>query len=463
MPKDKPSSTPKTVAHVPGYDFRFNTLSYLNTIDSQTYKFLGPFNPQFIPLTVKKIMRKDGQLGLGLTVIKAPIIGDRYYVECRDERIAAWTQAWFDKLRVELLFKALNCLDFGFQAFEPIWTVQDLNYQINGEWHTRRNSVYYRKFNDLDPSWIKMRYDKKGRFTGLDVNQDDYAFAEKTVHLNLTQSFVCTFREEFGNLYGTSLLDNAYIFWYWCNQAYLMANRYLQNRGEPPMIGYAPQDSDVRVGEGEDARMLNALHYMGQVMAAVRGTGGGNLALPSEMYVDETGKLIGRKFDIKLLEDSSRGELFGTHIAHLQIMKLHSLLILPTAVDQGKGAPYGATEQHTATFLTTIDLIADMLLDCLNKYVIWKPAFYEFGENSPRPVLKRTGLSRDNRELLGNIIEKILMIERSKDFAGPEFSEAVDFIKTLERLNVPANYQKAQQIEVSKRIPTAVKEPANAV
>jgi hypothetical protein len=433
-----------TMPHLPSLNQNYvSGLGWLTENKIGMYRFLGPYTPDAIPIAVKKKMRRDSQLAFGLTAIKAPIIGDKYYIDCKSKIIKAETQSWFEQNRVDLLWKTLRAADFGFQAIGLGWENTRLDYSIDGKIHTNRNAYQITHFQDYDPSLVEILINKNtGKFEGISYKEKDW---QEPVILTKEQVFVYTFLEEFGNMYGIALLEFGYNPWYWGNQTYLMANRYIENKGEPPIVGFAPTRTNIQLGTAAGSNLINAIHYMGQQLVALRGTGGGNVVLPSDHYMDETGKPVGRKFDVKLLEDNRRADLFIDMINQYETMKLRSLWIPPRHVDASdKTGSYGAAEQQTETAMTFLDFIADLVVQALNTYVIWQPAYYEHGPNAPRPYLRRVGISDRNSALFKDIIQNMLLIERSNDFQGQALHEMIDKTKLLERENVPVDWQAIQ-------------------
>jgi len=231
---------------------------------------LGAFSPGEVTHAVRKRMRRDGQIALGLAAIKAPLMGVTWWVECEDAAVAALVEAVLKPLWRELMRSSLNAIDFGFQAHEKVWAIRPLVVtDRDGRRHRFEQAAVLRALRDLDPEYVTMLADETGRFAGF-----QYGREEDGVVVPAEKAYVVTVGKEWGNLYGASRLDPAYEPWYWASVMYMFCNRYFERKADPAVVATGPAEERV------DAfgTATYALEHLDRLAANLRS--GGTVTLP---------------------------------------------------------------------------------------------------------------------------------------------------------------------------------------
>ncbi len=381
---------------------------------------LGPFSPESVPLSVKKRMRRDPQIRLGLNIIKAPILALDFWVEGDDGEISAFVEAALRPIWRSLLRSSLNAVDFGFQAHEKVWKLGGL--VVDGPGGQRRYSdvFLYKKIKDLDPAEVALLADERGDYAGFRQGEIEVA-AEKT--------FVMTAGREWGNLYGRSRLDFAYESWYWAAIMYMFCNRYFERKGDPPILGRAPAEERL----DKDGATINTLDEAATVISNLKA--GGTAVFPDER--DEAGNL---RWDFQYLLDDKRADQFLRYIEHLAVMKLRALLVPERVLTQDTSTgSYAMARAHTETFLLSEEILLQESLDHINKYLVPQLVEYNFGPDSGSFQVRTSGLSRTNLEILKDVLLRLF----DDDGAGPgqRLRDIIDISKVLEELDIPKKMQ----------------------
>jgi hypothetical protein len=375
---------------------------------------LGPYRPGQVGVGVKKRMRLDPQIALGLAAIKAPVMHvtreGGWWIEGGNEDVVAVVAEVMRPLVRPLFRSCLHAVEFGHQAHEKVWERRSVGPQ----------RVYgYRKLKALEPGTFELYADEHGRYAGLrQPHMDAPIPPEKT--------FVMTLDKEWGNLYGRGRLDAAYEPWYWSSVVYLFANRYFERKADPVLRAYGPPEVRVDPATGAEEHALDSLN---DTLASLRGSG--SVALPDER--DEHGN---RRWDVDYLLDDQRGEMFRSYLEHLDAKKLRALFVPERSLTQdGRVGSHAAARQYADTFLLMeAGLLAD-LVGQVNTHVIRPLIEVNFGpaalEEGVRLVT--AGIRRENEEILADVLRLVIEAEKSSGVTA----ELIDRLKLLERLNVP--------------------------
>jgi len=377
---------------------------------------LGPFSPESIPLSVKKRMRRDPQIRLGLNIIKAPIMALDFWVEGDDGEIAAFVEAALRPIWRLLLRSSLNAVDFGFQAHEKVWKLSEL--VVDGPGGRRRYSdiFLYKKIKDLDPAEVALLADERGDYAGFRQGEIEVA-AEKT--------FVMTSGREWGNLYGRSRLDFAYEPWYWAAIMYMFCNRYFERKGDPPILGRAPAEERL----DKDGAAINTLDEAATVISNLKA--GGTAVFPDER--DEAGNL---RWDFQYLLDDKRADQFLRYIEHLEVMKLRALLVPERVLTQDTSTgSYAMARAHTETFLLSEENLLQEILDHINKYLVPQLVEYNFGPGRGSFQVRTRGLSTGHLEILKDVL--LRLFDNDEAAPGERLKDLIDISKVLEELDIP--------------------------
>jgi len=414
-------------------------------ITAVTAAYVGPYNPAGAGVEVKKRMRLDPQIALGLAAIKAPVMNvtrdGSWWIEGGSEDVRRLVTELVRPLIRPLFRSCLNAVEFGHQAHEKVWELRaldgarraasdrsdrsDASDKPDGSDRARRGAAgafyTYRKLKDLEPGTFEFFADEHGRYAGLrQPHMDGPIPPEKT--------FVMTLNKEWGNLYGRGRLDAAYEPWYWSSIIYMFANRYFERKADPVIKAHGPAEIRPNPETGAEENTLDALN---DSLASLRSSG--SIALPDER--DEHGD---RRWDVEYLLDDQRGEMFRKYIEHLDAKKLRALFVPERSLTQdGSVGSQAAARQYADTFLLMEAGLLQDIVGQVNAFVLRPLVEVNFGPAALDDGLRlaTTGISRQNEEILADVLR--LAVEAEKN--GGAFAELIDRMKLLEQLNVPVN------------------------
>jgi hypothetical protein len=342
-------------------------------------------------------MRLDGQVSAGLSVIKLPVMSRRYQVIADSDEVAGIAKKALESVWRDLVRGTLLALDYGFVVLEKVWA-QDEN-----------GTLVYARFKDPDLESLELEVDDRGNFVGVSQQPGRRIHAEK--------AFLYTHRLEHGNLYGTSRLRPAYPYWRTKEIIYLFLNRYLERKGNPPVVvKYPPRVKPSDTGPQADKNAKAALELGAKLLE--------NSAVAVPHDTDSHGH---QTWEVSYLEDDPRVAMFLEYIEHLNKMILRSLFVPDRVFTQdGETGSFALAKVHADIFLMSEEgLIADIEA-AVNEQIVRPFAEYNFGPGERcRVVIERFG--EDDREVLRDVF--LRMVESGE--ARPAADEVA------ERLGVP--------------------------
>ncbi|HRU06656.1 MAG TPA: hypothetical protein P5137_12880 [Candidatus Brocadiia bacterium] len=347
-------------------------------------------------------MAEDPQIGLGLELVKAPLYGAAWTVECESDEIAEFLTAEMKRLWRGALRTCLAAVEFGFSPHEKLWEI--------GEDGRAR----VKQLKDLDPKRTVILRDESGQFAGV-RHGDAVVPAEKCL--------IFSHWKRWGNLYGTPRTRRVQQYWLWGKNVYELMNRYLHRRAIPPIVGYGPNE----MRQGDNGVEENALKTMMQALRALKSAG--IVTLPAE-YGDD-GKPL---WSVSLLADTEqRAADFLKAIEHYETMKLRGMLVPDRVATQGATGAYSVAEAHTETFLMLEDQLLFDLLDTFNTYLLPQMVLFNFGPGAPPARMTSDGLNRETRTVMRELVEKLL----ANSLTGELVHDAVDVIQVLKGAGAP--------------------------
>ena len=383
---------------------------------------------------LRKRMRKDPQIALGLSAIKAPIMAafDSIKVNCKDPIIRGFVQHSLMNMHGGLLrravYSALRSLEFGFINHEKVWqNGVDVEFEIkdSDDGSSRAikmsNSTILEDVCDLDPEYTEVLVDgKTGVYTGLRYAYDQTLKAEKT--------WLVTHDKEFGHLLGTAVIDNSHNAWYWCDIMYLFCNRYYERKASPPIKGRAPA-----VVEDNNGEPIPGVDLFGQMLESLISEG--VIVLPSELNEGQTGQKGQFAWDCEYMIDDKRGEMFIRYIEHLQTLKLRGILLPEMVVERGADAgTFGMAKAHTDTFVEMLTLILEEVLQHINRWLIPDLVMHNFGPNAPPCTIETLVKIGERKDLLEEILLEVIKAEGKAGVV--DAARLVDLITLMRQLNI---------------------------
>ena len=324
-------------------------------------------------------MRLDGQVAAGLAVIKLPIQSRTFAVVGDDRDVAAFVERVLGRVWRNLIRATLTAVDYGFAVLEKVWEVDDDGF------------VVYKTFKDPLPDSLELEVDEYGSYAGVRQFPGLRVPKEK--------AFLYTHRLEHGNLYGLSRLRPAYPFWRTKEIIYLFLNRYLERKGNPPVIvKYPPRLAGTGAGDPAGDTYGREALALGKKLLE-------NSAVALPHLHDEHGEDL---WEVGYLEDAPRVGMFLDYIEHLNKMILRAMFIPEKLITQdGAAGSYALAKVHADMFLLSEEgLVAD-LEEHFNRFIVQPLVAYNFGPGA-RAEIRLERFDAASRELLRDVFMQML-------------------------------------------------------
>ena len=390
-------------------------------------QFLGPRSPECVPDRIRKLMRLDGQISLGMLAVKAPFYGITFHATGGSARAQALLRSVLleNPVLSGVLTTILNALDFGRSVGEIVWQREDVALDPDGSGgplpaSTLVRAYTIRKVEPLDPETTEVYADEFGEFAGVHANG---------VELPPSRCLLSIHQREFKSLAGQSVLDRAYPYWYDCVLNVLDLNRYLHSKGNPPLIASAPNEHRKDESTGTAYHCMDVLNS-----ALVALKGGGICSIPDER--DEKGN---PRWSIATLDVKDRAEQFLSAINRNEDMKLRALGVPEKTVTQNSSVgSFAMSDAHVDMFLSALEVIKDCtVVEAMNDLAA-RIVRYNFGDDEPLPRVEATELSRVKYEVLVELLKSTLNVPHTTS-DGKTYTAAslLDVPKILRAVNAP--------------------------
>jgi hypothetical protein len=362
-------------------------------------------------------MRKDPTIALARLMVRSPIIASSWTVERDDaslQPIADTISSQLIPLRFRFLEAASQGLiDFGWQAFEKVWTVKDGVFVI-------------KKLKPLMQDITEVRVDiNTGELIGLFNGTD-----EDRVELDLFDTLLLNINTECDYLYGASYMANA-------EKAYdssinIMRSADIYDKkvaGAHWVIRFPDGGSSLYDGvetnnEVIARRLLEALESSG------------SFAIPHKI-LDTIEQLSGtspQAWQIELIESSGSGANFEERLLRCDREKVRAFGVPERSILEGQFGTKAEADSHADFALLGIDLLNQSIVEQLNIQLVNQILRINYGDDMQNRVyLKAQPLSDTSISYLRQLYTQILS---SPDGFITELAQLdVDAIR--DRLQIP--------------------------
>ena len=346
-------------------------------------------------LTTYRRMRADPTVALARAVATAPIMSAKYSVEAvkgvPDDRIE-FVREEIDPIWPTLIKDMLLALDFGFQAFEKVWMVNEAG------------RLVYRKIKPLNPDDTEITVvENTGTFAGI---------KQKDVQLGVPESFVYTHDMMWGNYYGRSRHENireqAWHPWIQVNER---AGKYAAKvAGVIPMIEYP-------VGESQDAAGQTVSNFtVAQRILTELGNANG-VAMPNTLseYMGDLLRAGAKAEDLKawrisfLEAKGQHGGDFTDMLRYYDSQKMRGWLVPERVALEGQFGTKAEAGVQTGTALTVATLTLRDVIRHINWYIVNPLLVYNYGREAENGVyLTHAGLDPAVAALFDKLVTNVL-------------------------------------------------------
>jgi len=324
-----------------------------------------------------RIMLSHPTVALVRASVFSPILASSWTFECDGERAPAEAQdllqRTFERRRQTLLMDCLRCLDFGFQAFEPVYETDSEGY------------IAVMRCKPLLPELTMIEVDAGGNTTGLRNGDATLGMGEYLlVHNDVEGS----------NYYGRSRLEN--IRRAWANYLAIEDQGYILDKkaaGIIPLI-YFPADvrtpgTDDPNADGTDKSNFATARRLAADIKDGKGIVMENFAGMASDMTPEMAASLADKSDWKI-STVDIGSVGASQSAILEKLRYYDSMLVRgylrserSVIEANTAGSRADSESHTASIADTdCDLVHTMIVEQINRQIVDEMLVQNFGESA---------------------------------------------------------------------------------
>lgn len=408
-------------------------------------QWLGNRTPAHITHPVRKLMRRDSQVSLGLAALKGPFFGLEYYLQGGRPIVRSFLRKTLLDAPIwsELLWSILNAIDFGCQTHEYCWMLANVDVSSTGEELleedgedaskvTLRDQYVIRRMRDLDPELVQLVADEFGDLKGVRLLAGLMGDAlnaellpERVLH--------AVNEKEHDNLLGIAKVDRAYPHWFDNNVALIHFARYLEQKGNPPLIGYAPAERRRVDPKDPNSALLDCGDVLNEALASFRN--GSACSLPDERD-EKTGQ---PRWAITSLSIQDKAEQFLSSLRYNDAKILRALWVPERTATQDSSVGSNAMAQvHLDVFMLALEHAKETtVLGPINE-VARALVHYNFGKSETVPRVRGTELGSSSNDILKQVYLKLVGLPDTEAAGiGYMARELVDLPELMRSIRIP--------------------------
>ena len=412
-------------------------LMSVSNVSGQIKDILGTFNPRYIGVNERLLMRLDPDVSFGLAILRAPVVNLKWTVESEDPTIKAFIEGELTRNYRRMAKGASLAMIFGFQVLEKVWATKPVTLTIEGQDgaisnKTLPNAWVIERTKAIDPRTITLMIDnEKDDFGG--VKQNNMQSGLNPPIISPKQLMLWSFRREevWGRLTGFPACDQAYEPWWWKTSMNLVANRYFERRADPIVKGRAK----ASIQDVESGKTVDGYAYMANQLAGLKN--GGNLVLPG--IRDTQGNYI---FDAEYMSDDKRGDMMQDRNDALGAQILRGLWVTDKAGTSDGTGSYNMAETHKDTMQMMIEaFLYEWVDEVLNPQFVDPLVLYNFGPEaleSSKTKVQCGGISQGMQEIMKEVLGKVLdSAQLSADGKTGSLIDRIDGAAIAKSLGLP--------------------------
>jgi len=390
--------------------------SYKNPLFSSPGKYSpAEVNPETIDVETFTLMRRNYQLSIGLAIIKLPIVGLPWRIDCEDVEVQKTVEWMLNKVWKKLIKSTLMAVDYGFASHEKVWErdnvkISKIDKEGKETVYYKGDLVYYKKIKPHHPESIKMKFDEKQDL--IEIVQES-GIGEDDIRLPVRKCFLFTNDEEYGNPFGVSRLKNAYSVWYYQSLLLQFMMQYFERRGVPPTVATAPP------GRSQDSSGAEIDNLELALRAATSLISSSVAVLPYQQSKDGKENM----WSLDTFKDDARAPMFVEALSHLESKCLRALYVPEGIVSSSEKGGSGSNSVSADLFLMTQKSLMSDIEDSVNEQII-KPFVQA---NFPPEKYKDAYLKLDQLSFERKIAVKEIFVEMLRN------------IDTMIQMGVPPN------------------------
>ncbi|MCO5171146.1 MAG: hypothetical protein M9894_32990 [Planctomycetes bacterium] len=271
-------------------------------------------DPRLVPLSALRAMGSHPVVYLAertiTGIVRRPNL---YFVRHADKRVVKETEEWLWPLLPDLLACAARAYVYGAIPVVLDWGRRDLRIEVPREQGGVRNKrlpghTHYVRAHEVWPGDAELEVDDEGALAALRVDGRRYA---------ANRAHVFVWDREFGSWAGQGARRRAWQSYVESLGTRLLYALYLERSVDSPRLVYAPAGTTQI-----DGRDVQITEYMGQLSAALRGSG--TLALPSVRDVNGH-----RRYELETLDIPDRKDVWQQALNYHDAGILMAYLVPP--------------------------------------------------------------------------------------------------------------------------------------
>lgn len=392
-------------------------------------KLFGPFNPRSVPDWVLKSMSTDWSVGFCRSIWDSAYQSVQFRFEGGSPEFRAFLEAVVMPRLASWIDVALMSMSYGRQTAEIVWSQEDVGYtyttgkagSAKEVTAARPGSYVVSELRNLDPEGTSILVDERtGDYRGVRYGGVEIP-GRRTLHVVNDQD------QEFGSLLGRAQSLSSYSPWWWCNLVYLGLNRYLERKGDPPLIGFAPgEEAPDEEGVVHDPVGVTAIG-----LANLKS--GGAFVFPQEFDPESKQPL----YAVKTLEVAQRAPEFLDTIDRYERLKRLGWLVPYSFGDKGSFASEKIVQDIVHGLYDR--RLRRLVLEPFNKHLFPKLIRYNFGNVSASEIPRATAgsMSANAKELFAEILRGAIALDCVlPDGRKAKVGELIDYTKELKSLGL---------------------------
>lgn len=375
-------------------------------------------------IEIYRKMRANPNIALARMAATLPIRSAEWSFEAQDEQATRerdFIDTALSPLMPNLIDQTLRALEFGFQAFEKVFTVQ----QIDGS-----ERLVYDKLKPLLPEMTEVRQDKEtGQFRG--VKQDK-------VELPPEKVFWYAHDQEGQNFFGRSRHENVKRIWSAWESVFDRMGAYSQLAAGPvPMIHYPLGESEDEHGDTEDNFEI--------AQAILQNLGNRRGVTMPDQLADYAQQLLAEGIDpsklrawkIDYLESRNQhGDEFTGMLSWLSTQLLRGWLVPERVATEGEHGTKAEAAVHVDLLFGEADALMSDIARCFNWWIIDPLLAFNFGEEAKGTVTWEPAPLVDRRaQMIRDILTGVFGDARNVDV----LMDTLDVQSMLDQAGLPAN------------------------
>lgn len=403
-------------------------------------RIIGIFNPHEVGLKQFRQMLCHYMVQFGMAIRRSALINLKWKIESDDPEIKAFFEKLYDEHFRSLAIAMSQAIALGYVVIEKVFQVGPFEIEIpaTGEGAVKGETQEI----TMPVAWTIRRWKNIRQETiKLLVEDDEWAGVEQEqrnrgapVRVGPERVILWSYRaeDEYGLLTGSPLLRAVYEPWFENITTTLFANRYFERKGEGSWKARAGASVTKEGGKKQDGFKL-----MEDGMEHLRANG--IVVLPAEL--DENGQNF--LFDVELLNDDKRGDMFQNRIDATERNILRGVLVTDKAATSGDGE--GSMAQatvHQEVMEGPLETDVAEGVDVMNNQVTDPLGKWNFGEEryeKSRTRLTSAGIASRTKEIFNEVLGRLMEADEIEAQTGEVVSvkDLIDVKGILDEIGIP--------------------------